>query len=32
VVGVFWKYLFQPQAGIFNYIVNFFVGHCLNPL
>jgi multiple sugar transport system permease protein len=26
VVGVFWKYLFQPQAGIFNYIVNFFVG------
>jgi multiple sugar transport system permease protein len=26
VVGVFWRYLFQPQAGIFNYIVNFFVG------
>jgi multiple sugar transport system permease protein len=25
VVGVFWTYLFQPQAGIFNYIVNFFV-------
>ncbi len=24
VVGVFWSYLFQPQAGIFNYIVNFF--------
>lgn len=24
VVGVFWTYLFQPQAGIFNYIVNFF--------
>jgi multiple sugar transport system permease protein len=26
VVGVFWRYLFQPQSGIFNYIVNFFVG------
>ena len=25
VVGVFWTYLFQPQSGIFNYIVNFFV-------
>jgi multiple sugar transport system permease protein len=25
VVGIFWTYLFQPQAGIFNYIVNFFV-------
>jgi multiple sugar transport system permease protein len=25
VVGTFWTYLFQPQAGIFNYIVNFFV-------
>jgi len=25
VVGLFWTYLFQPQAGIFNYIVNFFV-------
>jgi len=24
VVGVFWTYIFQPQAGIFNYIVNFF--------
>ena len=24
VVGTFWTYLFQPQAGIFNYIVNFF--------
>jgi multiple sugar transport system permease protein len=24
VVGLFWSYLFQPQAGIFNYIVNFF--------
>lgn len=25
VVGTFWTYLFQPQAGIFNYIVNFFI-------
>ena len=25
VVGVFWGYLYQPQSGIFNYIVNFFV-------
>ena len=25
VVGVFWTYLFQPQAGIFNYLVNFFI-------
>ncbi|MEM7025159.1 MAG: sugar ABC transporter permease [Pseudomonadota bacterium] len=25
VVGVFWTYLFQPQSGIFNYIVNFFI-------
>ena len=24
VVGTFWTYLFQPQAGIFNYMVNFF--------
>ena len=24
VVGVFWTYIFQPQSGIFNYIVNFF--------
>ncbi|MDZ7790157.1 MAG: sugar ABC transporter permease [Xanthomonadales bacterium] len=23
-MGTFWTYLFQPQAGIFNYIVNFF--------
>jgi len=22
VVGVFWKYIYQPQAGLFNYIVN----------
>lgn len=25
VVGTFWTYIFQPQSGIFNYIVNFFV-------
>jgi multiple sugar transport system permease protein len=25
VVGVFWKYIYQPQAGIFNYIVNSVV-------
>jgi multiple sugar transport system permease protein len=25
VVGVFWTYIFQPQNGIFNYAVNFFV-------
>ncbi len=25
VVGTFWTYIFQPQAGIFNYIVNAFV-------
>ena len=25
VVGTFWTYLYQPQAGIFNYIINFFV-------
>ena len=24
VVGTFWTYLFQPQSGIFSYIVNFF--------
>lgn len=26
VVGVFWTYIYQPQSGIFNYIVNFFIG------
>lgn len=26
VVGTFWTYLFQPQTGIFSYIVGFFVG------
>ena len=25
VVGVFWTYLFQPQTGIFSYLVNIFV-------
>jgi multiple sugar transport system permease protein len=24
VVGTFWKYFFEPQYGIFNYIVGFF--------
>ncbi|WP_284619747.1 carbohydrate ABC transporter permease [Aquabacterium humicola] len=26
VVGTFWKFFFEPQYGIFNYIVNFFGG------
>ena len=26
VVGNFWTFLFQPQSGLFNYIVNFFSG------
>jgi multiple sugar transport system permease protein len=26
VVGTFWTYLFQPQTGIFSYIVGFFAG------
>lgn len=26
VVGTFWKYFFEPQYGIFNYIANFFGG------
>ncbi len=26
VVGTFWKYFFQPQYGIFNYIIEFFGG------
>ncbi len=25
VVGTFWTYIYQPQAGIFNYIINFFI-------
>ena len=24
VVGVFWTYLYNPQVGLFNYVVNFF--------
>jgi len=24
LVGLFWRYLFDPQAGIFNYAVNYF--------
>ena len=26
LVGLFWRYLFDPQAGIFNYVVNYFGG------
>ncbi|MGF1622049.1 MAG: carbohydrate ABC transporter permease [Rhodomicrobiaceae bacterium] len=26
VVGAFWTYIFQPQTGIFSYIVDFFAG------
>ncbi len=26
VVGNFWKFLYQPQIGLFNYIVGFFIG------
>lgn len=26
VVGTFWKYFFEPQYGIFNYVVGFFGG------
>ncbi|WP_195820951.1 carbohydrate ABC transporter permease [Roseobacter sp. MH60115] len=26
VVGNFWKFLYQPQIGLFNYIVAFFTG------
>ena len=26
VVGNFWTFLFQPQSGLFNYIVSFFSG------
>lgn len=25
VVGTFWTYIFQPQSGIFNYVINFFI-------
>ena len=24
VVGVFWTYLYNPQVGLFNYVINFF--------
>ncbi|XWN32741.1 MAG: sugar ABC transporter permease [Devosia sp.] len=26
VVGVFWTYIYQPQTGIFSYILDFFAG------
>lgn len=26
VVGNFWKFLYQPQIGVFNYILGFFTG------
>ena len=26
VVGNFWKFLYQPQIGLFNYVVSFFSG------
>src|SRR6266852_1815402 len=26
VVGNFWSFLFQPQIGLFNYVVSFFTG------
>ena len=26
VVGNFWKFIYQPQIGLFNYIVSFFTG------
>lgn len=26
VVGTFWTYIYQPQTGIFSYIVDFFAG------
>ncbi|HUR42816.1 MAG TPA: sugar ABC transporter permease [Aestuariivirga sp.] len=26
VVGNFWKFLYQPQMGLFNYVVSFFSG------
>ncbi len=29
VVGNFWTFLFQPQTGLFNYVVRFFTG--INP-
>ena len=26
VVGNFWKFLYQPQIGLFNYVIGFFTG------
>jgi multiple sugar transport system permease protein len=26
VVGNFWTFLYQPQIGLFNYIIGFFTG------
>ena len=26
VVGNFWTFLYQPQIGLFNYVVSFFTG------
>ncbi len=26
VVGNFWKFLYQPQIGLFNYVITFFTG------
>jgi multiple sugar transport system permease protein len=26
VVGNFWKFIYQPQIGLFNYVVSFFTG------
>jgi multiple sugar transport system permease protein len=26
VVGNFWRFLYQPQVGLFNYIISFFTG------
>ena len=26
VVGNFWRFLYQPQIGLFNYVVSFFTG------
>ena len=26
VVGNFWKFLYQPQIGLFNYLISFFTG------
>ena len=26
VVGNFWTFLYQPQIGLFNYVISFFTG------